>query len=347
MNAEAKTTAEKTPLQEAGMTKFDAPVLKGMESTAVLDRNNVVFMPSSMAEAMEVAKLMSQSTFVAPCLRGKPGDCLAVVLQSCRWGADPFAVGNKVYFVNDRMAFEAQLVDAILNTSRVLDGRLEVEWDGKDAALVCTVTGKIKGDPKIHKVWQEINTLTVKNSPLWKSSPRQQIGYYTKRMWARLHAPEVLLGIYTPDDFYEQEQKQSDGSYVARSMTARPTRAGMAALQEREQTGGQPAEGSAAPAPEAEQSAAGHTQNQAGEGDSQGEQSAGDESNADEQAIRELVTTMTDLINGQGFSAGVDQVLETYKSDLEWLKEIAPAKHDEIEKVIAAKREKLKNRGRK
>lgn len=162
--------------------------------------SRTAFVPATMGEAMEVAKLMAAGNFVPGHLRGKPGDCLAVVMQAARWAMDPFAVGNKTYFVNDRMAYEAQLVAAVVNSSNLLQGRLNVDWKGSGNELECFVTGKIKGDPNVKTRHVKIASITTRNSPLWKQDPEQQIGYYTQRAWARLHCPEVLLGVYTPDE---------------------------------------------------------------------------------------------------------------------------------------------------
>lgn len=159
-----------------------------------------MFMPASMGEAMEVARLMAAGNFIRPHLRGKPGDCLAVVMQANRWGMDPYAVGNKTYFVNDQMAYESQLVSAVINSSGVLEGRVHLEWEGEGNDLVCTATGKLKGDPLPKARRVAIKTITTRNSPLWKQDPEQQLGYYAQRAWVRLYAPEVLLGVYTPDE---------------------------------------------------------------------------------------------------------------------------------------------------
>lgn len=222
MNADAHNRATAS---EAGLTKFDPETLKGINSQALTAHGGAAFLPSSMAEAMELGKLMCLSNFVPEHLRGKPGDCLAVVMQSARWGMDPFAVANKTYFVNNRMAYEAQLVNAVLNTRAPLEGRLQVSWDGEGQSLTCKVVGKIKGDPNEHTVWQELRDIKTQNSPLWKSSPRQQLAYYTTRMWARLFAPEVLLGVYTDDEIRDDGSlvAQPDGSYAA--APARPQRA--------------------------------------------------------------------------------------------------------------------------
>jgi len=192
---------EVAKIEDSPLRKFDEGILKNIGSREVdAGAPRALFLPANMAEAMEVAKLMAAGNFVPGHLRGRAGDCLAVVMQATRWGMDPFAVGNKTYFVNDRMAYEAQLVNAVINSAHVLDGRLHPEWSGEGNELVCTVTGRIKGDPepKVRRV--PIKNISTRNSPLWKQDPEQQLAYYAMRAWTRLHAPEVLLGVYTPDE---------------------------------------------------------------------------------------------------------------------------------------------------
>jgi hypothetical protein len=220
MNAEAKT---KQAENDNPLSKFDAPVLKAMEVSNITE-GGTAFLPATMADAMELAKLMASSNFVPPHLRGKAGDCLAVVMQSTRWSMDPFAVANKTFFVNDRMAYEAQLVIAVINTRAPLKGRLEFSYEGDGNNLTCTVSGTIRGDDRPKIVEQEISTITTRNSPLWKQAPRQQLGYFTARLWARLHCPEVLLGVYTVDELQDggQLEEGQDGTY--RPAPARPQR---------------------------------------------------------------------------------------------------------------------------
>jgi len=210
MNAKTETKTEEQPSGRS----LDLTTLRSMEIAEIGTRG--AFVPATMAEAMEVAKLMATSNFVPPHLRGKPGDCLAVVMQARNWGADPYAVASKTYFVNDRMAYESQLVVAIINTNAPLDNcRLSYEFEGKGDALWCRVSAKLKGDPEIKVVEQSMSTITVRNSPLWKSSPDQQLGYYCARKWARRHCPEVLLGIYTREELEEEQlERQADGSYA-------------------------------------------------------------------------------------------------------------------------------------
>jgi hypothetical protein len=199
---------QNTAVAERNPNALNLPVaiaIGGIDISA--GQGRAAFLPTSMGEAMEIAKLMAGGNFVPKHLRGVPGDCLAVVMQAARWGMDPFAVGNKTYFVNDRMAYEAQLVNAVVNSSNVLNGRLKVEWSGEGNNLECTVTGYIKGDPDPKTRRVKLNTITTRNSPLWKQDPEQQLAYFAQRAWARLHAPEVLLGVYTPEELAEIEPR--------------------------------------------------------------------------------------------------------------------------------------------
>lgn len=219
---------------ENPLTKFDAATLKGIESTsgdAGVPRS--LFLPGNYGEAMEMAKLMASSIMMPPYLRGKPADCFAVLSQSARWGLDPFAVASKSYFVNDRMAYEAQLVIAVLNTSGVLRGRLDIQWERTDTDLICTVTGTLKTDDRPKQVQQGMASIKVKNSPLWAAAPQQQLGYYTSRMWARLFAPEVLLGVYTVDEI--QDMGVENARVAAPAAPTRRSVASRRPAQEEEQ----------------------------------------------------------------------------------------------------------------
>ena len=201
---------QNTAVAEHNPRALNLPVATAIGGTDITaGQGRAAFLPTSMGEAMEIAKLMAGGNFVPKHLRGVPGDCLAVVMQAARWGMDPFAVGNKTYFVNDRMAYEAQLVNAVVNSSNVLAGRLKVEWFGEGNNLECEVTGFIKGDPDPKTRRVKINTITTRNSPLWKQDPQQQLAYFAQRAWARLHAPEVLLGVYTPDEIEAIEPRNA------------------------------------------------------------------------------------------------------------------------------------------
>lgn len=168
--------------------------------------------PQNFGEVIAFADRMAESRFVPATLRGKPADCLAVCLQALRWGMDPFSVAQKTYFIKDGSppAYEAQLVNAVVYARAPLNGRLQIQWTGNWPNRKCTVIGHIIGDnnPKVREVLA-VNIKT-RNSPLWVTDPDQQLAYYATRAWARLYTPDVLMGVYTPDDEDMRAEKARD-----------------------------------------------------------------------------------------------------------------------------------------
>jgi hypothetical protein len=164
--------------------------------------------PRSMGEVMEFAKLMAISgVCVRPVFRGNPGACLAIAVQAMKWGADPFAVANKAYVVKNRageetIAYEAQLIHAIVNASPALLRRLRPVYEGDGPERRCRIVGWVKGESEALEYQSPpVRAIAVKNSPLWQGDPDQQLFYYSTRAWARRHLPEILLGIYAQDEF--------------------------------------------------------------------------------------------------------------------------------------------------
>lgn len=174
----------------------------------------------SMAEVMEFSKIMATTGAAVPKhLRGDPGACLAVVTQALEWRMSPFAVANKSYFVNDRIAFESQLIHAVIESRAPLQSRLKVSYEGTGPDRKCIVTGHLRDevDPVIYTS-PAIKDIPVKNSPLWKSDPDQQLWYYSSRAWARRFCPDVLLGIYSKDEL----EADHVGAEKAKDITPKP-----------------------------------------------------------------------------------------------------------------------------
>lgn len=168
-----------------------------------------MLMPQSLQEVVTFAQTMSSGAIALPKhLRGEPGACLAICMQALRWEMDPFAVANKSYSVNDRLGYEAQLVNAVVITRAPIVGRPRYEYSGDGAGRKCRVVIKVVGeDEPLDYETPTLGSIPVKNSPLWKSDPDQQLGYYAIRSWARRHTPEVLLGVYTKDELEAEEPR--------------------------------------------------------------------------------------------------------------------------------------------
>jgi hypothetical protein len=88
----------------------------------------------------------------------------------------------------------------------VIDGALDYAYSGdrsKPDTYVCTVSGKRRGEGKERTVRVSLAEGVADSRGArerWQKSPDQMLSYYGARVWARRHAPEVIGGLYTPDE---------------------------------------------------------------------------------------------------------------------------------------------------
>lgn len=159
--------------------------------------------PESMDRVIRMAEMMAGGKSTVPAhLQKNPADCMAVVLQAMQWGMLPHIVAQKTHIVNGTLGYEAQLVNALVQESGCITGRFHYEYRGNSPTMECRVGAVIRGEREITwGEWLNEAKVTTKNSPLWKTNPRQQMGYLQVKNWARLYAPGAILGVYTPDEF--------------------------------------------------------------------------------------------------------------------------------------------------
>lgn len=162
----------------------------------------------NMLRAMNLSKVMASSKITVPKhLQGNEGDCLAIVFQSMAWGMNPFAVSQKTHLVNGTLGYEAQLVNAVIQESGAINGRFHYEYQGDGDNISCRVGAIIRGEAEITwGEWLSAKTVTTKNSPLWKTNPKQQLGYLQVKNWGRAFCPGAILGVYSVDELEGEKE---------------------------------------------------------------------------------------------------------------------------------------------
>jgi len=171
-------------------------------------------------EVMEFAKMMAVSHIgVRKHLRGNPGACLSVLMRAIGWRMDPFAVANQSYLVNDQIAFESQMIQAVILQRAPIRGRFRFVYDGEGQKRRCTVSVRTLDGDEVSLTTPTVGEIPVKNSPLWKGDPDQQLSYYAGRALCRRYFPDVLLGVYSVDEVEMYQPRDPD---QARDITPRP-----------------------------------------------------------------------------------------------------------------------------
>jgi hypothetical protein len=155
--------------------------------------------PTTMADAIRLAEMMSRAKMVPSHLQGHPGDCLMVVEQAGRWGMSPFAVAQCTSVIQGKLMYEGKLVAAALHTSGALKTRLEYIYSGEGADRTVTVSAVLAGEDKPRTLPVRLADAKTTNK-VWLTQPDQQLAYHGARVWARRYAPEVMLGVYAPEE---------------------------------------------------------------------------------------------------------------------------------------------------
>lgn len=194
------------------------------------ENTSLVFAPKDFNQAMQFSEMMCKADLLPGHLKNKPADCFRIVSQAIGWGMDPFAVADKTSVISGRMMFEGQLVSAVINSRGNLKKRLNYEWEGdakNPSSLVLTVTGTLQGEdePRTIRLTHQQASQINRNGQMQKN-PEQQMCYIGARIWARRHMPEIILGVYTPDeDFDHSDQKHEIRNVtesVSEAVTKRP-----------------------------------------------------------------------------------------------------------------------------
>lgn len=188
-----------------------------------------IFSPDTLDKLIRLSEIMANSRVTVPShLAGNASDCLAVAMQALQWQMNPFAVAQKTFTVSGVLGYEAQLVNAVITTMAPTRDRLHYEWFGPWEKVIGKFTEKTSGKGNKYaapdwtlndesgcgvRVWATMKNETeprelelllsqaqVRNSTLWASDPKQQLAYLAVKRWARLHCPDVILGVYTPDE---------------------------------------------------------------------------------------------------------------------------------------------------
>lgn len=157
-------------------------------------------LPNTIGEAMQLARLMSEARMVPKHLQGSPADCYLIVNQARLWRMDPFAVAQGTSFIHGKMMYEGKLIAGVVHNLGNLKGRLSYGYDGAGDNRTVTVSGTLVGEDAPRTVAVKLKDARTDNR-MWTSQPDQQLAYHAVRVWARRHTPEVIYGVYAPEEW--------------------------------------------------------------------------------------------------------------------------------------------------
>lgn len=216
-------------MQDQAPQDLPAVIDDGMTSMAMMTDDR------TMDRMIKFAEIMATGKATIPQELRNVGDCLAITMQAMNWKMNPFSVAQKTHFISGKIGYEAQLVAAAINNSGATKDNFHFEWFGPWENVIgkFEIKKSDKGEYRVPgwkladeegigiRVWSTLRNegqprvlelllaqARTRNSTLWADDPRQQLAYLAQKRWARLYAPGVILGVYTPDELEQVPEKE-------------------------------------------------------------------------------------------------------------------------------------------
>lgn len=197
--------------KEQAADDVNLPAVTDQQAAVMLPETNILFDNGKFSQIERIAEIMASGNCTVPAhLHNNKGDCFAVAMQAAMWGMNPFAVAQKTHLVNKVLGYEAQLVNAVVSSNNAIRGHFHYEYNWEDGAIngMIRCGAVLKGETEITwGEWLDTRTVTTKNSPLWKTAPKQQAAYLVVKYWSRIYTPGAILGVYTPDELEERPMR--------------------------------------------------------------------------------------------------------------------------------------------
>jgi hypothetical protein len=187
------------------------------ELTTMTGTKSLAFLEDAMRTMQgvsEFSKMMAQCGTMPDHLKDKPGECFRVVVQAAQWGMNPYTVADCTSLVHGRLCYEGKLVHAVLQAMGAIKGSLDFELSGKERTdqRTVTVVGVLRDgrEKRISGTVADWKT-EHKGSPWGRpGNYDRQLCYRGAREWARIYAPQALMGVYTPDEMVEAEPRDAE-----------------------------------------------------------------------------------------------------------------------------------------
>lgn len=195
------------------------------------EMQHLLFNYEAMNQLYRLAEVMASGRATVPDhLQKNAGDCMAIIMQAAQWRMNPFAVAQKTHIVSGKLGYEAQLVNAVITSMAPTKGRLQFKWFGEwerilgnfkevqgkngpyrvpnwnmkdETGLGVEVWATLKGEDEPRVLTLLLSQARVRNSTMWADDPKQQLAYLAIKRWSRLYCPDVIMGVYTPDELEE------------------------------------------------------------------------------------------------------------------------------------------------
>jgi hypothetical protein len=199
---------------EVEMKQDIEAIVSGQQALVASDRepNSLAMLmdPTQSSQAFKVAGFLSNSTIIPKDFQKQPANVFIALHLAHRLKMDPIMAMQKMYVVHGRPSFEAQFQIALVNASGRFKTPLKWKEVGKRGAddwgmiaYAVRQNGETCEGPAVTIALAKAEGWFGKDGSKWKSSPELMLHYRSASWFARVHCPDVILGMPTRDELEE------------------------------------------------------------------------------------------------------------------------------------------------
>jgi hypothetical protein len=156
--------------------------------------------PKSLTEAMEIAKMLSDSSMVPACYKGKAADTLVAMMMGKEVGLNPIQALQNIAVINGKPSIYGDAMLALVQNHPKFGG-IEESFDDESMTATCTVFRR-NGKPHTQK-FSQVDAATAKlwgKAGPWTQYPKRMLQMRARGFALRSQFADALAGLITAEE---------------------------------------------------------------------------------------------------------------------------------------------------
>lgn len=172
-----------------------------MNNVATIQRPaGFALQPRNLDEAMQMAKMLSDSQMVPPNYKGKKEDTLVAMMMGSELGLNPIQALQNIAVINGRPSIYGDALVALVQNHPAFGG-IEEHFD--DASMTATCTVHRKGGSKHTQSFSQQDAATAKlwgKAGPWSQYPKRMLQMRARGFALRSQFADALAGLITREE---------------------------------------------------------------------------------------------------------------------------------------------------